>query len=142
LRGHFGPVISVAFSQDGEWIISGSLDKTVHVWNMAKGGAGVVFKGHSDVILSVAFSLDSSHIVSASSREQIIWDVQTQRRTMLSEDDLDNLDLGKNNCRLPLMHLLDDGWVVGLDNQQIFWIPADNCGPWTSYGMHMVLGGR
>jgi len=143
LSGHFGPVLSVAFSQDGALIASGSLDKTVYVWNMATDTAvGTAFKGHSAAIRSVAFSMDSSHIISASSQEQMIWDVQTKQRNARNPDELENLDLGSNNSRSPFMRLLDDGWVVGLNNQKIFWIPADNRGPWASYGTRMVLGGR
>jgi WD40 repeat protein len=143
LNFHLGPVLSVAFSQDGAWIASGSLDKTLRVWNIETDtDAGVAFKGHTAAIQSIAFSLDSSHIIAASSREQIIWDIQNRRPVVLDQDARDNLDLGENNSRSPFMRLLDNGWVVGLDNQNIFWIPADHRGPWASYGTRMVLGGR
>jgi WD40 repeat protein len=33
LKGHFCTVYSVAFSPDGKKIISGSLDKTFHLWD-------------------------------------------------------------------------------------------------------------
>lgn len=143
LSGHFGPVLSVAFSQDGLLIASGSLDKTVRVWNTATDSAvGTAFKGHSAPILSTAFSLDSSHVISASSREQFIWDIKTKKRNTLNQEEREDLDLGKDNSRSPFMRLLDDGWVIGLDNQKIFWIPGDNRGPWASYGTRMVLGGH
>jgi WD40 repeat protein len=37
LEGHTSWVYSVAFSQDGEQIISGSGDKTIHSWDSETG---------------------------------------------------------------------------------------------------------
>ena len=39
------------------------------------------------------------------------------------------------------LHLLDDGWVVDLGNQPIFWIPAEKCKAWAVYGSKVLLGG-
>jgi WD40 repeat protein len=37
LRGHEGPIKSVAFHHSGKFIISGSDDKTVRIWNVSSG---------------------------------------------------------------------------------------------------------
>ena len=37
LTGHSGSVLSVAYSPDGKHIVSGSLDKTVKVWDSQTG---------------------------------------------------------------------------------------------------------
>ena len=37
LTGHSDEVYSVAFSRDGEWIISGSEDHLVKIWDVATG---------------------------------------------------------------------------------------------------------
>jgi WD40 repeat protein len=67
-RGHSDWVWSVAFSPDGQHIVSGSDDQTICVWNAMTGEmvAGP-FRGHSSSVWSVAFSPDGQHIVSGSS---------------------------------------------------------------------------
>jgi WD40 repeat protein len=37
LRGHTRAVYSVAISPDGKWIVSGSQDRLVKIWNAATG---------------------------------------------------------------------------------------------------------
>jgi len=39
LKGHTDWVNSVAFSQDGSWVISGSNEKTVRIWNVMMGNS-------------------------------------------------------------------------------------------------------
>ncbi|KAF7363065.1 WD40 repeat-like protein [Mycena venus] len=98
-EGHEGPVSCVAFSHDGEQIVSGSIDKTVWSVAFSPDGEGIVsgsddnlvqvwnsrtgtlvagpFRGHSDPVNSVAFSPDGERIVSGSADCTIrIWDAQ------------------------------------------------------------------
>jgi len=55
LKGHSGPVRSVAFSPDS---ISGSDDETVRLWDVITGAALQTLRGYSDSVRSVAFSPD------------------------------------------------------------------------------------
>ena len=45
-KGHNNDVSSVAFSPDGKFIISGSLDKTIRVWNLINGKEIMKLEGH------------------------------------------------------------------------------------------------
>jgi WD40 repeat protein len=54
--GHTNWVRSVAFSPDGQHIVSGSEDQTVRVWNISTGGmAAGPFAGQTDSVKSDAF---------------------------------------------------------------------------------------
>jgi WD40 repeat protein len=65
-QGHEHSVISVAFSPDGKFIVSGSGDKTVRLWDIAGNPVGQPFQGHENSVISVAFSPDGKLIVSGS----------------------------------------------------------------------------
>jgi CRISPR-associated protein Csx3 len=66
LIGHSDTVQSVAVSPDGKVIASGSLDKTIKLWNLTTGQLLATLKGHSSVVLSLAFSPDGQILASAS----------------------------------------------------------------------------
>jgi WD40 repeat protein len=77
--GHTDPVTSVDFSSDGKYVVSGSQDNTIYIWD-AETGEVVTgpFEGHKDEVTSVAFSPDGKHVASGSWDKTIcIWDVQT-----------------------------------------------------------------
>ena len=79
LQGHTNWVTSVAFSPDGKYIVSGSYDGTMRIWD-AQTEKLVLdpFEGHTDQVTSVAFSPDGKYIVSGSHDKTIrMWDAQT-----------------------------------------------------------------
>lgn len=65
-RGHSDQVVSVAWSSDSKYIVSGSNDTTAQVWEAATGRLITDYKGHSDVVKAVAWSPDGKYIVSGS----------------------------------------------------------------------------
>ena len=56
LLGHKDYVLSVACSPDGRWVVSGSKDRAVQVWNLRTGQAQLSLHGHKNSVISTAVS--------------------------------------------------------------------------------------
>ena len=59
-------VTSVSISPDGRLVAAGSLDFTVHIWDVASGALVERLRGHKDSVYSVAFTTDGKGLVSGS----------------------------------------------------------------------------
>lgn len=46
LEGHEGEIISLNFSSDGDWIVTGSFDKTAKVWDIWTGNSVLTLDEH------------------------------------------------------------------------------------------------
>jgi WD40 repeat protein len=77
-EGHEGGITSVAYSRDGRFVLTGSLDKTARIWDAGSGQQILVLRGHEDGVTSVAFSPDG-HFVLTGSRDKTarVWDAST-----------------------------------------------------------------
>ena len=70
-------VVSVAFSPDGQLIVSASRDKTVLLWRAADGRLLRTMMGHERSVTSVAFSPDGRLLASASADKTVLlWGVR------------------------------------------------------------------
>ncbi|MBF0320468.1 MAG: caspase family protein [Nitrospirae bacterium] len=76
--GHSGYVNSVAISPDGKYALSGSMDNTLKLWEIATGKKIRTFTGHSDRVNSVAISPDGKYALSGSWDKTLkLWDIST-----------------------------------------------------------------
>ena len=83
LRGHLGTVFSVAFSPDGQRIVTGSRDQTAKVWEAATGKELLTLKGQRGDIESVAFSPDGQRIVTGSSDQTAkVWEAASGKELL------------------------------------------------------------
>jgi WD40 repeat protein len=82
LVGHQDWVLSLAFSPDGETLISGGADDAMLRWNVAaRPPISTTFGRHSDWVLSLDFSPDGARLASASKDQTVaLWDVATQQQ--------------------------------------------------------------
>jgi WD40 repeat protein len=75
LEGHTWHVTSVAWSPDGTSLVSGSLDKTLCVWDAINGREKLRLTGHEASVSSVAFSPNGSEIISGGEDQTVrVWD--------------------------------------------------------------------
>ena len=78
LTGHLGPIWRVAFSPDGQRLVTASFDKTARIWDAKTGQVLTTLSGHTDHLWSAAFSPDGHRVVTASNDGTArIWDAQS-----------------------------------------------------------------
>lgn len=85
LTGHEGGIRKVAFSPNGQYIISGGMDKAIRTWDFSSGTEIRQFIGHRGVVpfgvmvSDVAISPDGSKVLSVSDSDKTIklWDFKT-----------------------------------------------------------------
>jgi len=76
LSGHTQLVVSLTFSLDGTFFVSGSYDKNVKLWDVQTGGVVKTFH-HASTVLSVSISPDCTTIASGSWGKTIhLWHTQ------------------------------------------------------------------
>ncbi len=79
-EGHTSLVTSVAFSSDGQTLVSGSWDNTVQLWSVSENKPVHTFKGHTNSVTSVAFSSDGQTLASGSDDNTVrLWSVAEQK---------------------------------------------------------------
>jgi len=103
---HTGNITSVAFSSDGNQIVSGSFDQSVRLWDAKTGKQLRELQGHTDPVTSVAFLPDGNQIVSGSSDQSVrIWA---------------NLNLDA------LWVIEEDGWIL-MGAEKLVWVLSTVC---------------
>ena len=143
LSCHTDRVNSLAFSFDGTFLVSGSNDKTVNLWDIQTGGVIKTFSGHTKFVWSVSISLDYNMIASGSQDHTIqLWDAQTGECHCVIEghsDDVNSVNFSPTDPKL-LISASDDNTVRqwSVDGQQIGSAYEGNHVSFSSDGTHFI----
>jgi WD40 repeat protein len=103
LDGHTDEVKSVALSLDGRLVVSGGLDQTVRVWDLATGKEHKILKGHNKQVWGVVFHPNGRQVLSVSWDATCrLWDVAagTEIKRFNHGIDLNGLALSRDGNSL------------------------------------------
>ena len=74
-------------TSNNEYVISGSLDNTIRVWNLSEKKQETVLQGHLGGINSVAVTSDKKHIVFGSYDKTIrVWNLLKKDKKLFCKD--------------------------------------------------------
>jgi WD40 repeat protein len=79
MRGHTDMVLCATFSADGKYVVSGSVDHTIRIWDAQSGNLVLgPLEMHTDDVICVAFSPSGRRIASGSYDHTVwVWDAMT-----------------------------------------------------------------
>jgi outer membrane protein assembly factor BamB len=107
--GHTDEVKGVAFSHDGHYVASGSLDMTVRIWDVAAGKEEKTLRGHTKQVWAVAFHPNNRQLFSVSwDTSARLWDFKTGNQLRIYTHPLDVNGLALSRDGNSLVTACDD----------------------------------
>ena len=83
---HSDKVYCATFSPDGRYLVSGSVNRQVNVWEVGTTELSDYMKGHTKFVWSLAFSPDSKTLASASGDGTVfLWDIESRSHYRIEE---------------------------------------------------------
>jgi len=116
-------VDAIAWSADGRFIVSGSKDTTVCLWNADNGQAVRTLHGHTQGVRAVLITPDGRSIVSGGDDGTVrFWDVEAASLPA-ADDPFHALSCARR----------ENGWLVGPSGELLLWVPQE-------YQDYLVMG--
>ena len=115
IQGHTASITSIAATKDSEYIVTGSRDGTVRLWNLAQQSQIATMEGHTHGVNCVAVTNDSKYAISGSSDYTVrIWDLKKRIQEVVL-----------NGHRSEVSYItvsIDDKYLVSIsDSGNILW---------------------
>ncbi len=123
LSGHSGPVVAVAVSKNGAYIVSGSGDETLRVWDSSTGAHLARYQMDS-YPRSVAFSADGGSVIASTGTQMHVWNWSTDDSFCWSTDNSSSV------ADPPLPHSWPCSKIVAVSNTGS---PSTACAYWHMY---------
>ena len=80
IAGHKGQVTSVAVDKSNKWFVTGSKDRTIKFWDLAKGTLKLTYTGHIGAIYGLEVSKTHPYLFSVGDDKKVIcWDLETNQ---------------------------------------------------------------
>jgi eukaryotic-like serine/threonine-protein kinase len=148
-RGHVAAVMALAWSPDGQHIVSGSNDQSAQVWRIQTADKVLTYRGHASWVHAVAWSLEEAKIASGSWDNTVqIWDAVTGNTLLTYRGHTKNVNAvawSPNN-----MHIASSGYdqtvqiwdasTGGHSHTYSGHSSAVNCVAWYSNGKRIASG--
>lgn len=93
LEGHTSFVYSVAITIDNRFVVSGSWDNSLRVWNLLRNQQEAVLRGHTSYVISVAITSDNRFVVSGSCDKTIrVWNLLEKQQDALLQGHISDVN--------------------------------------------------
>ncbi|CAN9386190.1 unnamed protein product [Alternaria alternata] len=130
LTGHSGEVFAARFDPTGQYIASGSMDRSILLWRSSASCENYgILTGHKQAVLDLHWSRDSKVLFSASADMHLAsWDVETGeriRRHPGHEEVINCMDVSKRGEEM-LVSGSDDGYIGVKAGNELFTGGIDN----------------
>ena len=97
LVGHTHCITALCFSPDGKMIASGSVDKTIRLWDVETGRCKAILEGHIGNVFTLAFSRDGKTLYSGS-LDMTLKSWETSSGKMTASIFVDNSPVYRISC--------------------------------------------
>jgi len=119
--GHRAYVYCVCADKTGRWIVTGSDDALLKLWNARTGELCMTFRGHETVICDVAIDKDSKYIASCSADKTVrLWELKSGRHIAVLKAHTKPINIVKfDPAENLIMSASDDGLCCIWDTERI-----------------------